>query len=118
MKKTVKCILAGSFAGLANGLFGAGGGLILVPFFIRILKLDPQKALPTSIAVILPLSVVSAFAYKINIEVQTLLPFLFGGLSGGFLGGAIFKYVPTLKLRKILGIFIIYSGLRATLQIF
>jgi len=80
--------------------------------------MDPQKALPTSIAVILPLSIISAYAYRVEIEAQTLLPFLFGGLAGGLCGGLVFKYVPTLKLRKLLGVFIIYSGVRAALQLF
>ena len=116
--RTGKCVLAGSLAGLANGMFGAGGGLILVPFFIRILHMKSDKALPTSIAVILPMSIISAITYDIRLEVQITLPFLFGGLLGGLCGGIIFPYIPTLKLRKILGIFIIYSGIRSILQIF
>ena len=107
------CILAGALAGAANGIFGAGGGLVLVPFFIRVLSMDETDALPTSIAVILPLSFVSALTYHIRIEFQTLLPFFVGGLAGGLVGGLIFRYVSTHLLRQILGIFILYSGLRA-----
>ncbi len=115
---TLKCILAGCLAGTANGLFGAGGGLVLVPFFIRILHMDASLALPTSIGIILPLSIVSAFTYKTGVEFQTLLPFLIGGLIGGAVGGYTFRYIPTLKLRRILGVLIIYSGVRAVLQLF
>ena len=117
MNHAKKCILAGSLAGIANGLFGAGGGLILVPFFLHILKLDAKKALPTSVAVMLPLSLISACTYRVETEAQTLLPFLFGGLLGGICGGFVFQSIPTDKVRRILGILIVYSGLRTFLQI-
>jgi len=60
MKKNLKFCLAGGLAGIVNGLLGAGGGLILVPFFRRFTDLGEKEALANSVAVILPLSLVSA----------------------------------------------------------
>ena len=66
-----KCILVGSLAGILNGLFGAGGGLVLVPFFTHWLKLEEKQAFATSIAVILPLRF---FAFALAIELSAFMP--------------------------------------------
>ena len=54
MKQPGKYALTGALAGLANGLFGSGGGLFLVPLFTGWAKLPQRKAFATSVAVILP----------------------------------------------------------------
>ena len=43
------CIAAGLLAGLAGGMFGVGGGVIIVPFLILALKFDQHKAQGTSL---------------------------------------------------------------------
>ena len=60
MKNTGKFAVTGGLAGLCNGLFGAGGGLFLVPLLTQWAGLEQRKAFATSVAVILPLSLVSA----------------------------------------------------------
>ncbi|MDR0863198.1 MAG: TSUP family transporter, partial [Oscillospiraceae bacterium] len=60
MSQKMKFAVAGALAGAANGLFGAGGGIFLVPLFTRWAKLEDKRAYATSVAVILPLSIVSA----------------------------------------------------------
>jgi len=62
-------ILAGLAAGLANGLLGAGGGMIVVPA-LKKLGLDVKHAHATSVSVILPLSVVSAALYMLRGDVN------------------------------------------------
>ena len=63
MKDWHKLTVTGALAGAANGLFGSGGGLFLVPLFIGWLKMEQKKAFATSVAVILPLSLASAVVY-------------------------------------------------------
>ena len=60
---TIKKILVGFGAGIISGLFTSGGGLILVPAFLYILKMEPKKARATSIFCILPMVITSAFFY-------------------------------------------------------
>ena len=61
--------MIGIVAGLISGLFGAGGGMILVPAFMHILKMKDVEARATSVACILPLVVVSGiFYYKNHIQ--------------------------------------------------
>ncbi|HOC30626.1 MAG: sulfite exporter TauE/SafE family protein [Armatimonadetes bacterium] len=46
-------LLVGGLAGLLSGIFGIGGGLILVPIFIHLLRLDGHHATATSLAIVL-----------------------------------------------------------------
>ena len=61
-----KKVLIGLIAGIINGLFTSGGGLILVPAFLYILKMEPKKARATSIFCILPMVIVTAIFYSGN----------------------------------------------------
>ena len=60
----VKVILIAIFVGLAAGLIGAlcgvGGGILMVPAFVLALGFDPQKAIATSLAVIVITSLVAS----------------------------------------------------------
>lgn len=63
---TIKKILVGFSAGIISGLFTSGGGLILVPAFLYMLKMEPKKARATSIFCILPMVIISAIFYGQN----------------------------------------------------
>ena len=79
----VKYIITGALAGVANGLFGSGGGLFLVPLFVSWLHMEQKKAFATSVAVILPLSVASlaVFLLKGGMDWGLAWPYLLGGVA-------------------------------------
>lgn len=114
MKDKIKYALAGIVAGVSNGFFGAGGGMILIPIFRKLLKKEEKRVFATSLAVVLPLSVVSAtmYAQSGGFDFGSALPFVIGGTVGGFVGGKVFKKVPVRLLRITFAIFMIYGGLR------
>ena len=111
----LKFLIIGALAGLANGFFGAGGGMILVPFFIKWVKLQDKEAFATSVSIILPLSIVSTIVYisKGTFDAKLAMPFLIGGFFGGIISGKVFKKVPVRLLKKSLGVIIIYGGIRS-----
>lgn len=119
MKQQGKYGIIGALAGLANGLFGAGGGLFLVPLLTGWADLAPKKAFATSVAVILPLSLLSAAVYlwKGALDFSSALPYLLGGGIGGFISGRVFQKVPMKPLRRIFGLLILYGGVRAVLAL-
>lgn len=114
-----KFAVTGALAGLANGLFGSGGGMFLVPLFTHWTKLPQRKAFATSVAVILPLSLVSAGIYwfRGGLELDAAWPYLLGGFLGGILSGRVFQKVPLTWLRRAFALLILYGGVRAALAL-
>lgn len=119
MKKESKFLITGALGGMANGFFGSGGGLFLVPLLTRWCKLKEKNAFATSVAVILPLSLVSALVYWIRggLELSTAFPYFIGGFFGGLLSGKIFQRVPLTFLRRAFGLLILYGGIKAVLAL-
>ena len=116
-KNRSRLLITGALAGLANGFFGAGGGLFLVPLLAGWVGLEERRAFATSVAFILPLSVVSVLVYlqKGDIQLLSSLPYLAGGAVGGMIAGKIFQRVQMMWLHRIFGALILYGGVRALL---
>ena len=107
--------LAGGVAGLANGFFGGGGGMVLVPMLTSRCGLSQEKAFATSIAIILPLCTLSAgiYLFQGKLDLMQAFPYLLGGFAGGFLGGKLFKKLNMDWLRRIFALFILYGGIKS-----
>lgn len=111
---TIKCALSGCAAGVLNGLFGAGGGMVLVPLLTRWCGLEDRKAFATGLAIILPMCLVSLSVYLLHdaVDIRSSIPYLLGGFAGGLLGGIFFHRIPVKWLHRTLGILILYGGIR------
>ena len=109
--------LAGGAAGVANGFFGGGGGMILVPLLVRRCRLSQRQAFATSVAVILPLCILSSVIYffRGGLDLTAALPYLAGGLAGGWVGGRIFKSLNMTWLRRAFALLILYGGVKSLL---
>ena len=117
MHPKVKCLIAGGIAGFLNGMFGAGGGLILVPLLNNWIGLEEKHAFATSIAIILPLSIVSYALFCLrggNVWIDTL-PYMLGGVLGGVTASYLFKNIPTKWLHRIFSCLLLYGGIKAVL---
>ena len=119
MKNTGKhwYALVGGAAGLVNGFFGGGGGMVLVPLLTGKCGLDQRRAFATSIAVVAPLCALSASIYYFRgaLAPRAALPYLAGGLVGGFVGGKVFKKLSMVWLRRAFALLILYGGVKALL---
>ncbi len=111
-KKHMKEILIGFLTGLLNGLFGAGGGTVVVPAMEKFLNIDSKKSHATAIAVILILSLVSSVIYirhgyfDINLWFWVSL----GGIVGGFVGAKLLAKIPKKWLKIIFGAVILVTA--------
>jgi uncharacterized membrane protein YfcA len=110
----VKLAFIGLFAGAINGLFGSGGGMIVVPALIFLMKIEDHKAHATAIMIILPITLVSSYLYLTNgaVDFGIAWKVIAGGLAGGFIGAWLLNKLPKKYLRLIFGLFIIASAVR------
>ena len=113
-RKYLGITLAGLAAGAVNGLFGAGGGMVLVPLLGLLTDISDADIFPTSISIILPICLVSlgVTALSTPIPWQTAIPYLFGSAAGGVLAGIFGRKIPTVWLHRLLGIMILWGGVR------
>lgn len=89
-----------------------GGGMILVPAFIYVLKMNDVEARATSVLCILPMVVTSGFFYCANNYIDWKLGILcaFGGIIGGIVGAKLLNKLPTKYLKIAFTIFLIYAS--------
>lgn len=106
--------LAGGASGAVNGLFGAGGGMVLVPLLTSLPGLEEDQVFPTSVSIILPICIVSLTVSAGNTGIPLLQawPYLLGSIAGGLLAGWTGKRIPAKWLHKGLGLLILYGGVR------
>ena len=111
--KIAKPAMIGFLAGTLNGLLGAGGGIIVVPLLQKA-GLTPDKSHATSIAIILPLCIMSATLYLIAGKVQLgdSYAYLPGGLIGACFGAWLLTKVPANLLRRLFALVMIYSAIK------
>lgn len=110
----LKKVIIGFFAGLVSGLFATGGGLILVPAFVYLLKESEQEARATSLFCILPLVIISGIGYYTNsyIDWNIGIKCAVGGIIGGVLGAKLLKKVPSAILKLTFTGFLIYVSIK------
>ncbi|MGN0620828.1 MAG: sulfite exporter TauE/SafE family protein [Porcipelethomonas sp.] len=116
MKKLYFSIL-GIITGITNGLFGSGGGIIAVPM-LKKSGMSVKESHATSLALTLPLSIISCFFYMRDISFSTscLIYIICFGLAGALIGGILMKKLPNTYLKKAFGIILIISGIRLFLK--
>ena len=107
-------LAAGALAGLINGLFGGGGGMIIVPSLKYVLRYKTNSAHATAIAVILPLSVLSGIFYTVfgNFEWQPALFTTAGVLAGGIFGAVLLKKLSSTPLTLIFSAVMAIAGVK------
>jgi uncharacterized membrane protein YfcA len=110
-------LLIGLAAGIAGGMFGIGGGAIMVPAMVLLLGMSQKLSTGTSIvAQIFPIGILAAVVYyragNANIKQGVLLAI---GLIVGNLLGALFANQPVVSdqaMKKLYGVFLFVIGAR------
>lgn len=108
----IKTIIIGLLAGIISGLFSTGGGMIIVPACIYLLKLNDKRARGTSVFAILPMVITSGIFYYENnyIDWNNSLLCAIGGTIGGYIGAKALKKLPSRYLKLAFTIFLIYAS--------
>ncbi len=108
------CSIGGIVSGFCNGLFGSGGGTIVVPFLEDFLKLNPKRAHATTILIILVYSLVSLgfYGFSKTLDFSLALKVSAGGILGGYLGAKFLNKLSFKTIHKIFGIFMMIAAVR------
>ena len=103
-------VFLGLAAGVFSGLFGVGGGALMVPVFFYLFKMDIQKAIGTSLFVIIFIALVGSIKHFTlgNIEFKNLIFFILAALVGGWLGATLTGVFPISLLKKIFAVFLLF----------
>lgn len=112
--RSFRMIIAGAGAGLVAGLFGAGGGLVLVPLLTLLTDVADDSVFSSSIFIILPicLTCIAVTAISTGISLAPALPYLLGSAAGGWCAGKWGQKIPVCWLHRGLGLLILWGGYR------
>lgn len=116
-----KLFLVGALAGIASGMFGVGGGAIIVPALGAYLGYHHKLALGISLgALLLPVGLPGALMYyqKGVLDVGTALIVAIGLDRGASIGAKIALKLPSLNLKRYYGVFLLIMGTNFIFDIF
>jgi uncharacterized membrane protein YfcA len=103
-------LVVGLVAGVLSGMFGIGGGVIIVPALIFILKMKQMEATATSLAALIPpVGLLGAYEYyrNGNIHVGSALLVAAGLFAGAYFGAKITLNLPADIIRRMYGVFLL-----------
>ena len=108
-----KLVTYGITIGLVTGLLGAGGGFLLIPALVLLLKLPMKKAIGTSLMIIALNSLVgfTGDLGHFSIDWFFLVKVTAIAIAGIFIGGALSKKIPGEKLKKGFGWFVLVMSI-------
>ena len=114
MKKKLSLVAAGFVAGAVNGVFGAGGGMLLVPLLSMLADVEEKEIFSTSVTIIFPICIVSLIISPGlgNLPLEGAWPYMLAAIPGGLLAGWLDKKIPVKWLHRGLGILILIGGVR------
>jgi uncharacterized membrane protein YfcA len=116
MSSWVTFVLIGTLAGVAAGLFGVGGGIVLVPALIYWAGFSQHLATGTSLAVLLPpigLAATLEYYRHGNVDVRAAVLLALGLFAGAWVGAYLANQMKGPHLRLAFGVFV--TGLGAYL---
>lgn len=109
---TLLLLAIGLGAGVLSGIFGIGGGIVIVPALIYLAKMPPQQASGTSLAaLVLPVGAFGAYTYYKagNLELKSALLLAVGLTIGAAIGAQVSTHIDATMLRR--GFSVLLAGM-------
>ena len=107
-------LLVGLGAGILSGIFGVGGGILIVPGLVFFAKMDQRRAHGTSLAAVLPISIASLVTYwsHDHVDWHVALWLAIGAVGGAILGTKLLKTARHDVLSYGFAVLLIMSAVR------
>ena len=111
-------VIVGLAAGLLGGLFGVGGGLIIVPGLVSLAGMDRRLAHGTSLAATLPIAAASLITYVSHGNVDWAVAFFLaiGAIAGAIVGTTLLHIIPKNVLIVIFVITVLATATRLAIS--
>lgn len=113
-----RAAIVGVAAGLASGLFGIGGGAIIVPALVAFLAVDQRTAHGTSLAAVLPIAIAGAAGYLVGgaVDLLAVIPLAVGSTVGALAGARLLDRLPERTLRRVFAVFLLLVAVQLLLS--
>ena len=105
----------GLLAGVLSGLFGIGGGILIIPSLIFLAKFHAKLAIGTSLgAMLLPVGLLGAYAYyqQGNLNIKASLVIGLGLFLGAYVGAKLAQGLSGTTLQRMFAVFIMLMAIR------
>ena len=114
----VGLILIGLLAGIVSASLGVGGGMVFVPALVVLFEFDQHLAQGTSLAVIVPTTIIGAWVHARagRVEWHAAIPIAVGGIAGGVLGAFTALALEPDVLRRMFAVLLAVTAARMLLN--
>lgn len=109
-----RVVVAGLLAGFASGLFGVGGGIVVVPALTLLAGYPPKLATGTSLTAIVPIALAGTIGYATagEVDLAVALPVAVGALGGAWLGTRWLRAISGPALQLTFAAIMVVTALR------
>lgn len=116
--KLMQTILVGLAAGFLSGLFGVGGGILIVPALVLVLGMTQRLAHGTSLAAVLPIAIsgVVGFAMEDSIDWPVAAALIIGAMGGAVIGTHALQILSPTALARVFAVVLLLSAARLVLD--
>ena len=113
----IALVFTGLIGGLLSGVFGVGGGIVMVPLLISLVRMDQRRAAATSLAAIVPTSIVGSLTYLVNGHIDLVAGAIIaaGAVVGSVIGTNLLRRIPLFWLRWLFIALLILVAVRMVL---
>lgn len=111
-------VVVGVLAGFLSGLFGVGGGILIVPGLVLVLGMEQHRAHGTSLAAIFPIAIsgVAGFALDGGVDWEAAAFLVAGSLGGTLIGTAALRRIAPGRLRLLFATVLLAAAARMLME--
>lgn len=119
MRRVLLLLLVGGIGGFLSGMFGVGGGIIMVPLLIWLIGLDQRRAAATSLVAIVPAAISGTVQYAAagHLDIVAGLLIAAGGIAGSLVGTRLLRTLPLGWLRWLFIGLLVVTAVRLLFEV-
>jgi uncharacterized protein len=118
-RRILALLFVGVLGGILSGLFGVGGGIIMVPLLMTLARMDQRRASATSLAAIVPTTIVGAVTYGVagHLDLVAGIAIAVGGIGGSLVGTRLLRTLPLGWLRWLFVALLVLVAIRLFFEV-